>query len=222
MVIYKVINLINNKFYVGQDSKNNPKYYGSGLLINHAIKKYGKNNFVKEIIEYCYTLEELNEREVYWIEKLHATDRNIGYNITKGGYGSGDVFKNHPNREEILKKISTSHADVSGEKNPMFGKKHTEETINKIKDKQRDWLNKNNGKLPEYLIQIFKEQRKGVGNSRYINKKVQQFTLDGVLVKEWKDFIEIKESGIFNEKCVSRVCRGINKTHNNYYWKWKN
>jgi len=42
MVIYKITNLINNKFYIGQDIKNNPKYLGSGNLIISAIKKYGK------------------------------------------------------------------------------------------------------------------------------------------------------------------------------------
>ena len=53
MIIYKISNLINNKFYIGQDIKNNPKYFGSGKLITVAIKKYGKENFKKEILEFC-------------------------------------------------------------------------------------------------------------------------------------------------------------------------
>jgi hypothetical protein len=54
MLIYKITNLINQKIYIGQSSKNNKefqKYWGTGLLIKRAIKKYGIENFKKEIIK---------------------------------------------------------------------------------------------------------------------------------------------------------------------------
>ena len=57
-VIYKTTNLINKKIYVGKDEFNNPDYYGSGKLLHQAITKYGKENFIKDIIETCETLEE--------------------------------------------------------------------------------------------------------------------------------------------------------------------
>ena len=72
---------------MGKDARNIPGYYGSGLLITHAIKKYGKYNFKKEIIEYCETSKQLNEREIYWIKTMKSQDRSIGYNITAGGDG---------------------------------------------------------------------------------------------------------------------------------------
>lgn len=53
MVIYKTVNTINNKIYVGQDVHDNPAYYGSGKYLKNAIKKYGKTNFLKIILEYC-------------------------------------------------------------------------------------------------------------------------------------------------------------------------
>lgn len=87
MIIYKTTNLINGKFYIGQDNKNNEKYFGSGLLITKAIKKYGINNFKKEILEFCSSKKELNEREIFWIEKLNSMNKEIGYNISKGGTG---------------------------------------------------------------------------------------------------------------------------------------
>ena len=49
MIVYLITNLINGKRYIGMDSKNNPQYLGSGTLILKAIKKYGKENFKKEI-----------------------------------------------------------------------------------------------------------------------------------------------------------------------------
>jgi len=91
MIIYKTTNLINGKFYVGKDSKNLPYYLGSGKALKFAIKKYGIENFKKEILEECFSLNELNEREKFWIDELDAI-RN-GYNMTDGGTG-GDTWSN--------------------------------------------------------------------------------------------------------------------------------
>ena len=53
MIVYKTTNLINGKIYIGKDKHNNPNYLGSGKRLNQAIKKYGRDKFIKEIIEYC-------------------------------------------------------------------------------------------------------------------------------------------------------------------------
>jgi group I intron endonuclease len=102
MVIYKTTNLVNGKYYVGKDAANNPLYLGSGLLISQAIKKYGKENFKKEILESCITIEYLNEREKYWIKTLNATNRKIAYNLTEGGSG-GPTWMYSPRKKELLK-----------------------------------------------------------------------------------------------------------------------
>lgn len=84
MIIYKTKNLINGKIYIGQDKNNNPNYYGSGKLIKISIKKYGKENFIKEILEECENEDLLNQREIFWIQHYNSTDRIIGYNISDG------------------------------------------------------------------------------------------------------------------------------------------
>jgi len=58
MIIYKTINIVNGKIYVGQDAHNNPNYLGSGYILKKAIEKYGRENFKKEILEECNTKEE--------------------------------------------------------------------------------------------------------------------------------------------------------------------
>ncbi|MCK9446124.1 GIY-YIG nuclease family protein [bacterium] len=103
MVVYKTTNNINGKIYVGQDLHNNPKYLGSGKIFKQSLKKYGIENFTKEILEYCKTKEELNEKEIYWIEELKSRERHIGYNICSGGV-YGNTISNNPNKEEICKK----------------------------------------------------------------------------------------------------------------------
>jgi group I intron endonuclease len=105
MIIYKTTNLINGKIYIGQDSKNRPQYLGSGVYLKKAIKKYGKNNFIKEILEDSISTKDiLNLREIYWIKKFNSIDSNIGYNLTKGGNGSLGIKVS----EEKRKKISES------------------------------------------------------------------------------------------------------------------
>ena len=110
-VVYKTTNLINNKIYVGQDTYNRPYYLGSGKILRNALKKYGKCNFFKEILCECKTAKELDEMEIYWIEKLSSRNPLIGYNIQKGGKGQSN--------EEYLKRMSQS---LSGKNNPMYGK----------------------------------------------------------------------------------------------------
>lgn len=77
MIIYKTTNLINGKIYIGQDSKNKNGYLGSGQNIKRAIKKYGKQNFKKEIIEKCNSIDELNNREKYWINFYNTMKKNF-------------------------------------------------------------------------------------------------------------------------------------------------
>jgi hypothetical protein len=57
-------NLVNGKRYIGRDSNNKPHYYGSGTAIKKALKKYGKHNFKKEILEHCDNTEKLQEEKV--------------------------------------------------------------------------------------------------------------------------------------------------------------
>jgi hypothetical protein len=86
MIIYKTTCLINGKIYVGQDSKNNPYYLGSGIYLNRSIKKNGRENFKKEVICECSSKKELNEKEKYWIGRLNSKYPN-GYNLSNGGEG---------------------------------------------------------------------------------------------------------------------------------------
>ena len=90
--IYMTTNLINNKIYIGQHKSKlyNPKYLGSGKLIRRAIEKYGKENFKNELIDTAETLEELCEKEIYWIKEKKALQVQGNYNILKGGQ-FGDI-----------------------------------------------------------------------------------------------------------------------------------
>ena len=90
MVIYKVINKLNGKWYIGKDASNRTYYYGSGIAIKNAIAKYGKDNFEKTILESCLDKNHLNDREKYWIAVTGAVTNPNSYNLASGGEG-GDL-----------------------------------------------------------------------------------------------------------------------------------
>ena len=135
MVIYLTTNLINGKKYIGKDEKNNPEYLGSGIYLTRSINKHGKENFKKEIIEYCNTTEELNKKEIYWIDFHKACESDQFYNISKGGDG-GNTLKGYSEeqKKEIHKKQTESrkwykHSDETKEK---ISKKHKGKKLSDI------------------------------------------------------------------------------------------
>lgn len=83
--IYKTTNIINGKIYIGKATNRESTYLGSGVDITQAIKKYGKENFTREILEYCTSDKELNKKEKYWITFFNSTNENVGYNLQEGG-----------------------------------------------------------------------------------------------------------------------------------------
>jgi group I intron endonuclease len=125
MIIYKTTNIINQKYYIGKDSKNNPNYLGSGISLNRAIKKYGRENFLKEIIEHCKSLDHLNERERFWINELNAVQDPMSYNVHEGGNGGNTGAYHKVGRH--------------GVENSMFGKVTSEETKKLISKKTKEW-----------------------------------------------------------------------------------
>lgn len=103
MYIYKIINKVNNKIYIGQTTKKQPQSRFSNHIyelnknihdnehMQRSWNKYGKNVFIFELVEYCYDLYTLDEREIYWIKYFNSTNPLIGYNIALGGKGKHSV-----------------------------------------------------------------------------------------------------------------------------------
>lgn len=127
--IYLIRNKIDGKIYVGQsvNIKARITAHKRKLKINKhgndylqkAFNKYGADNFEFKVIENC-NMEELDNKEIYWIKKFNSINRNFGYNLESGG---------HQGKITCLE----SKLAKCGEKNPMFGKKHSLEFVEKIK-----------------------------------------------------------------------------------------
>jgi hypothetical protein len=91
-VIFKITNTINSKIYIGKSSNDRRNYLGSGKAIKAAIEKYGKSNFIKEIIDTASSLSELNDRERFWILFYRSFDHTVGYNRRFGGDGNWEYM----------------------------------------------------------------------------------------------------------------------------------
>ncbi len=185
MVIYKTINLINNKIYVGKDIKNNPNYLGSGSLLKKDIKQYGKNNFKKEILENCKNQEELYKKERYWIEKLDSQNPDIGYNILRGGLGG--IFYTKEIEDKISIFLKQTDKNYSAEE--LADLKDTFIELQKQDIKKRIQKTKN-AQTPEQKLNIYIKyyvSKTGVEPTEEQKKlKLDQYTFGKPPKKIWK------------------------------------
>lgn len=123
--IYKITNTINGKIYIGQSSWLQKRFIAHknalrkgvhpNIYLQRAYNKYGEESFDFSVIEYC-SPEQLNELEQQYIKKYNTF--HDGYNLTLGGEGTFGYKISDAGRENMRK----NHADVSGERNPMYGK----------------------------------------------------------------------------------------------------
>ena len=106
--IYKIVNLLNDEFYVGMHSTNdlNDGYMGSGYRIRRGLKKYGKENFKMEILGFYPNREILKEKEREIInQELLSNDKclNIAYGGGGGFISPDGVKKGREITDNILK-----------------------------------------------------------------------------------------------------------------------
>lgn len=137
--IYKITNTINNKIYIGQTVETiNERWtrhwqdayaMRSDTIFARAIRKYGKENFIQEEIEFLENSELLNEREIYWIDTLKSTVNNGNYNTADGGSNSNTYkYKSEEEMKIIKEKIRQTKL---GSKNPMATAIDTKDFINR-------------------------------------------------------------------------------------------
>jgi group I intron endonuclease len=212
--IYRIINLLNEKDYVGKKkikNGNNPllqNYWGSGYHIKNAIKKYGLQNFKKEILEdNIETDEKAGEREIFWISEFRKKGKAI-YNIAPGG--SIQAW----NKGLIMK-------DVLGEEyNQLLSMKA------KGRKKSQEWKDKiglaNKGNIPWDKGKKRSEHSKlmkGAGNSRAIKVFCIELDKEFGCIKEALLFLNVKMTA-GNQMLVSNCCKGLKENAFNYHWKY--
>jgi hypothetical protein len=124
-VVYKITNTVNGKIYVGITKQiikriGNHIYYfknpdsNKNSYLYKALRKYGLENFAIEILEICNSLEELNNKEVYWISNFQSTNSIFGYNLDSGGNLKEPNEQNILNRQLNAKVKPVAQYDLKG------------------------------------------------------------------------------------------------------------
>ena len=142
--IYKITNDITGKFYIGSTKDTDKRWYDhkreltlnthTNPKLQHSWNKHGEDKFSFVILEEIEPdQQKLFEREQYYLDTLKSYDRNVGYNICPIASG-GDNITHNPNRDAFIEKMKIIN---HGESNGMYGKNHTDDTIEKQKDKAK-------------------------------------------------------------------------------------
>jgi hypothetical protein len=193
--IYITFCLVNDKIYVGRRScdclpEEDTGYLGSGVIFRNALRKYGKENFEKEIVEVC-NYSELKEKEIFYIAYFEANNRKIGYNLTKGGE-DGDWWEYITDEQKAYyTEQSRIRAVERFNNNPELrdkffkaAKEHTQSEEFKIKNSERF---KQLWQSPEYREKLMKNLLKATQSPEFrllkSKKSKEYFSKEDNLIK---------------------------------------
>ena len=157
--------LVNQKVYIGQSINSldhrkkqhykESKYHKNDTTYFHnALKKYSEQDFIWEILEELTSLEELNSREIYWIEYYQSTNKEKGYNLI---LATNPIFP----RIATLNRIKWAGLDpndfmyISTYENSHYSKpsiKYYEEILNKLNLNKEECLMIGNDTSEDYVI----------------------------------------------------------------------
>lgn len=218
MVIYLTTNLLNGKKYVGKDARNQKWYLGSGKYLKKAIKKYGKENFKKEILEECSNMEELNLAEIKWLRKLNCKEDSTYYNatdtITPSSFGKKltEEHKRKISESNKGKKLSNEHKKVLSEKRKGVKRgPHSPETKKKISQSLKGivWSNERN--------QNVSKGKKG--KPQFHNRvKIAQLNPETLeVIKVYDKITDINSNG-FNSRSLSNNLKKGSKIYKGFLW----
>lgn len=158
MIIYKITNKINGKIYIGQTTQE-PKlrwqkhctpFSARKMIVSKSIQKYGKENFLFEVIDNANSLDELNEKEVYWINHFDSRNKEKGYNIAFGG-------DNKKMTDETKEKLSLVH---KGKSKPPMSEEHRRKISEAAKKRKLSPETKEKIRLAHLGLKPTKETKK--------------------------------------------------------------
>lgn len=202
--IYKIINLINNKIYIGSTKNLYYRWFYGHLKMmrknKHANKhlqssfnKYGESNFQFEIIEELINDRTiLLEREQYYLDFFKSYDKSIGYNKDVLAKSSLGLKRSAESKLKMrLAKLGTTCSD--------------EHKLNVSKAlKNSAWLLNKFGKENPFSIPVI------------------QYDLNMNFIKRWECAAEAKRELKFKNGHINSCCNGLRKTANKFIWKYEN
>ena len=188
--IYEIKNTLDNKIYIGCHETEDLEdgYMGSGLMLLAAMKKYGKENFQKTILEFCETKQKMFEKEKELVTE-EFVNRLDTYNLNIGGHGGRISGWKHS--DEARQKIGDANRRRDLESFSHPGWKHSEESKDKISAAHKG------KKLSEETKKKLSEINKGKKLSEEQKRKISESSKGRVKSKE--EIENIKKALIGNK-----------------------
>lgn len=221
--IYKITNLTNGHYYVGQAvdikarwrehrfSANHPEHKDHNSPIHRALAKYGEQNFSYEILEEC-SRNELDEKEVYWIKALSARE-NGNYNILCGGQDrikfdekSVELYDLQGNYVKTLPSATKTAEELGVSRSSVYGVLHKERPT--CKGYQMKYTDDNN---------IIKPYISRQGGSRGV---VQIDPKTNTIIRSFISAAEAARVTGADSSTIIKVCKGKLKTTKGFIWSY--
>lgn len=148
--IYKITNKINDKIYIGkhQTARLDDDYFGSGKHLKRSVEKYGRENFIKEILHVFDNESDMNAKEAELVT-YDFCNRNDTYNICEGGKGGWSHVNNvvwTPEKRKILnKKAAIAPRKEVSKEVVLERSRRAAETLQKLFENEhykKKWLEK--------------------------------------------------------------------------------
>lgn len=204
--IYIAENKMNGMVYVGKttktmaerkkDHKTKALRKINNLRFHNAIRSYGSENFEWRVLTVCDN-SILDEQEIYYIKLYKANNKKFGYNMTEGG--DNDPMCN------LGRKFSKEHrANIS---KAAANRVITDEARRNMSKAQKERYQKDDS-LRRILLGI------------RVTTKIDQYDLNGYLIKTWPSMIEASEAVGVDSSNISKACSGKAKTSAGFIWRY--
>lgn len=249
--IYKITNIVNKKVYIGSasflnkrkgnhfDKLKTNKHYNKKL--QNAFNKYGNENFIWELIEYCEKSNLITREQYYldtilfaqeYIRKENKKFEELGYNISplassRLGVKCSEETKNKL-RELKLKQGKLPPRKFTTEQKKFysnqFKKLHKEKRI-----PPRSYTKEQKEEKSEFMKNRYKQGLESpLKNSKFREmgilkrlKSVLQLDLNDNFIKEYKSATDAAKQLNISNKPISGCCTGEKKTYRGFKWRFK-
>lgn len=203
--IYRITNLINGRFYIGQSrniEERFAKHKREKLKDNDLytdLRKHGVDNFIFEVLEEC-EIGELDSREDYYLKLLNP--KKYGYNKTNEVIPSNDVDFQVKNRERLRRRNEENW------KKPEYRKKMSESSRKQQLERLKD---------EAYYKEKCDTLKKATDKMK---KTVYQYDLNDNLIKAHEGVRVAGRATNIDSKSISKVCKGERKTAGGFKWSY--